>query len=61
MGLKEDAKIFLPLILIVVSVGLVQENLRTVFPIIDGSVGLIVGLLGLTFGIYFGFVRKAIG
>ena len=61
MGLKDDAKVFLPLILIVVSIGLVQENLRTVFPIIDGGAGLIVGLLGLTAGIYFGFVRKAIG
>lgn len=61
MGLKDEMKLLLPIILIVVSIGLIQENLRTVFPIIDGSVGLIVGILGLIFGIYFGFVRKTIG
>lgn len=61
MGLKDEMKLLLPIILIVVSIGLIQENLRTVFPIIDGSVGLIVGILGLIFGIYFGFVRKTMG
>ncbi len=61
MGLKDEMKLLIPIILIVVSFGLIQENLKNVFPVVDGSLGLILGVLGLVAGIYFGFVRKIVG
>ncbi len=61
MGIGAEVKLMLAIVLIVVSIGLVQENLRSVFPIIDGMPGLIVGLVGLGVGIYFGFLRKPSG
>lgn len=61
MGLKDEMKLLIPIILIVVSFGLIQENLKTVFPVVDGGLGLMLGVLGLVAGIYFGFVRKIVG